>query len=167
MSSREEAQGLIVRYRTADLDAVLGAVTERWDEVLGPGLARETVIQSWRGQASLAEAAVRQLNEELEQRIVERTAKLRESEEKHRTLFETMAQGVVYQAADGRITSANPAAERMFGYSAAETIGQEVGMLMPSPFREERDQYIDMADELVDRVKAIKQKKMESPAPTS
>lgn len=33
---------------------------------------------------------------------------LRESEEKHRCLFETMAQGVVYQAADGTIISANP-----------------------------------------------------------
>jgi len=30
---------------------------------------------------------------------------------------------------------------------------------------QEREQYLDMADELVDRVKAIKQKKMESPTP--
>ena len=36
-----------------------GKIMIGWDEVLGPGLARETVIQSWRGQASLAEAAVR------------------------------------------------------------------------------------------------------------
>ena len=38
---------------------------------------------------------------------------LQESEEKHRTLFQTMAQGVVYQAANGQITSANPAAEQI------------------------------------------------------
>jgi len=38
---------------------------------------------------------------------------LRASEEKHRTLFETMAQGVVYQDSNGRIVSANPAAERI------------------------------------------------------
>ena len=42
---------------------------------------------------------------------------LRESEEKHRRLFETMAQGVVYHAADGTIISANPAAERILGLS--------------------------------------------------
>jgi hexosaminidase len=36
-----------------------GKIMIGWDEVLGPGLAPETVIQSWRGQASLAEAAVR------------------------------------------------------------------------------------------------------------
>ena len=35
---------------------------------------------------------------------------LRESEHKYRTLFETMALGVVYQNAEGEITAANPAA---------------------------------------------------------
>ena len=41
----------------------------------------------------------------------------RESEERHRRLFETMTQGVVYRAADGAIVSANPAAERILGRS--------------------------------------------------
>ena len=36
-------------------------------------------------------------------------------EEKYRTLFETMVQGVVYQDAEGRIISANPAAEEILG----------------------------------------------------
>ena len=49
---------------------------------------------------------------------------LRESEEKYRTLFETMAQGVVYQAADGRITSANPAAERILGLTLDQMQGR-------------------------------------------
>lgn len=40
---------------------------------------------------------------------------LLESENKHRRLFETMTQGVIYQAADGRIISVNPAAERILG----------------------------------------------------
>jgi len=40
---------------------------------------------------------------------------LRTSETKYRRLYETMAQGVVYQAADGKILSANPAAERILG----------------------------------------------------
>ncbi|MFO7748582.1 MAG: PAS domain S-box protein [Desulfobacteraceae bacterium] len=37
--------------------------------------------------------------------------------EKHRRLFETMAQGVIYHASDGVIISANPAAERILGLS--------------------------------------------------
>jgi len=40
---------------------------------------------------------------------------LEESEQKYRTLFETMAQGVVYQDEGGKIISANPAAERILG----------------------------------------------------
>jgi PAS domain S-box-containing protein len=49
---------------------------------------------------------------------------LRESEEKHRTLFETMARGVVYQTASGEITSANPAAERILGLTLDQMQGR-------------------------------------------
>jgi PAS domain S-box-containing protein len=49
---------------------------------------------------------------------------LRESEEKFRRLFETMAQGVVYQSADGAIISANPAAERILGLSLDQMLGK-------------------------------------------
>jgi len=54
---------------------------------------------------------------------------LLESEEKYRTLFETMTQGVVYQAADGKIISANPAAERILGL----TLGQMQGRTSTDP----------------------------------
>lgn len=43
--------------------------------------------------------------------------KLRENEEKFRHLFETMTQGVIHYSADGKIVSANPAAERILGLS--------------------------------------------------
>ncbi|MBT4641775.1 MAG: PAS domain S-box protein [Calditrichaeota bacterium] len=49
---------------------------------------------------------------------------LRESEEKHRTLFETMVLGVVYQDAGGNITDANPAAERILGLSLSQMQGR-------------------------------------------
>ena len=45
---------------------------------------------------------------------------LRESEEQHRRLFETMAQGAVYYAADGQIFDANPAATEILGFSKEE-----------------------------------------------
>ncbi len=47
-----------------------------------------------------------------------------QSEEKYHRLFETMAQGVIYQAADGRILSANPAAERILGITLDEMQGR-------------------------------------------
>ena len=55
---------------------------------------------------------------------------LRESELKYRQLFETMTQGVVYQEADGAISSANPAAQRILGV----TLEQMRGMTSMDPF---------------------------------
>ncbi len=49
---------------------------------------------------------------------------LQESEEKHRILFETMTQGVVYQNADGAIFSVNPAAERILGLTLDQMQGR-------------------------------------------
>jgi diguanylate cyclase (GGDEF)-like protein/PAS domain S-box-containing protein len=49
---------------------------------------------------------------------------LRESEEKHRLLFETMAQGVVYQSEDGAIISANHAAEKILGLTLDQMKGR-------------------------------------------
>jgi PAS domain S-box-containing protein len=49
---------------------------------------------------------------------------LRRSEGKYRNLFETMAEGVVYQDAEGNITSANPAAERILGLSLEQMQGK-------------------------------------------
>ena len=49
---------------------------------------------------------------------------LRASEEKFRGLFETMTQGVVYQNADGKIVSANPAAERILGLTLDQMQGR-------------------------------------------
>ena len=47
---------------------------------------------------------------------------LRNSELKHRTLFETMTQGVVYQDITGKIISANPAAEKILGLTLDQMI---------------------------------------------
>jgi|GEM_PF-768939 len=61
------------------------------------------------------------------QDITERKAaeeRLRMKEEKYRTLFENMSQGVFYQLANGVITDANDAALQMFGLNYDELIGK-------------------------------------------
>ncbi len=51
-------------------------------------------------------------------------AALRESEALHRTVLSALREGVVRQEADGRISSHNPAAERILGLSADELLGR-------------------------------------------
>jgi two-component system CheB/CheR fusion protein len=67
---------------------------------------------------------------------------LRDREERLRAILSTVADAILTIDQRGIIQSANPAAERMFGYTAAEMIGQNVKMLMPSPYQEEHDGYL-------------------------
>jgi two-component system sensor kinase FixL len=57
-------------------------------------------------------------------------------------MIETAPDGLVAIDVDGRIRIFNPAAERLFGYTAAEVIGENVKLLMPSPYRERHDDYL-------------------------
>jgi two-component system, chemotaxis family, CheB/CheR fusion protein len=61
---------------------------------------------------------------EAHQKIQQQIETLRFSEEKHRVLFESMAQGVVYQDASGNIIEANAAAERILGLSIDQMKGR-------------------------------------------
>jgi len=51
-------------------------------------------------------------------------ARLKQSETKYRELYDTMAQGVIYRDENGRITSANNAAQEILGLSLEQIQGQ-------------------------------------------
>ena len=67
---------------------------------------------------------------------------LRDSEERLQAILNSAADAIITADEHGIIQSFNPAAERMFGYRQGEVIGQNVKVLMPSPFREEHDSYL-------------------------
>ncbi|OYX04716.1 MAG: hypothetical protein B7Z05_07910, partial [Thiotrichales bacterium 32-46-8] len=67
---------------------------------------------------------------------------LKEQSDHTKAIIENMVDGIITIDAKGIMGSFNSAAERIFGYSAQEAIGQNVSMLMPSPHRESHDNYL-------------------------
>lgn len=69
-------------------------------------------------------------------------ASMLKSENKFRRILETAIDPVISIDEKGIIILCNPAAEQEFGYSSIELVGQNIKMLMPSPYREEHDTYL-------------------------
>src|ERR1700693_3753882 len=65
---------------------------------------------------------------ESEARLVEHTDEIIR---KSASLFDLVNEAIIAKTLDGTITLWNPAAERMFGYSAAEIVGQSTKVLFP------------------------------------
>jgi PAS domain S-box-containing protein len=56
--------------------------------------------------------------------------------------LDTAAEGIVTINERGKIQSFNPAAQKIFGYSASEVIGRDINMMMPSPHRESHGRFL-------------------------
>lgn len=67
---------------------------------------------------------------------------LGESEDRMQSVLRNAVDAIVMIDERGRVKSFNPAAQHLFGYSEDEVIGENVKMLMPNPYREEHDGYI-------------------------
>jgi PAS domain S-box-containing protein len=90
----------------------------------------------------LAAARMQRRNAELEEVVSLRTQALREKHEHLQAIWNSAFDAIITIDSKGQIETANRATEKMFGYSVAELPGQNVNILMPSPFREEHDDYL-------------------------
>jgi len=86
---------------------------------------------------------LRSYTEGLETQVSERTAALSESEARTRAIVEMAADAIISINERGYVVSFNAAAERIFGYEAAEVIGKDLKMLMPSPHGERHHNYLE------------------------
>ena len=70
-------------------------------------------------------------------------AKIFAQEAHLRSILETVPDAMIIIDVHGHILSFSAAAERMFGFSEEEVLGENVSMLMPSPDRERHDGYLE------------------------
>jgi PAS domain S-box-containing protein len=66
----------------------------------------------------------------------------KEREIHFRTIVDTAIDAIITIDEAGIVHHANPAVERLFGYTVAELIGKSINLIMPSPTHEHHDRYL-------------------------
>src|SRR5512134_486225 len=81
--------------------------------------------------------ALRHARNDLALQVDARSADLRESNERLRSIIDSAVDGIIVIDKKGTIEGFNRGAERLFGYPQSEVVGRNVSMLMPSPDHEQ------------------------------
>ncbi|WP_298252963.1 PAS domain-containing sensor histidine kinase [Bradyrhizobium sp.] len=76
-------------------------------------------------------------------RLLRETEDARYRQAQLQSILDTVPEAMVLIDDRGIMRSFSVTAERLFGWSAAEVLGKNVSILMPSPYRQEHDGYLD------------------------
>lgn len=130
----------------AQIDLMKAEEKRQLDQLRDTALKREQQMESIFGFALLLTIGMLTLlygfirREEHERRLAE--GALAEQRARLTAIVETAVDAIITIDERGIIDSFNPAAERLFGYERIEVLGKNVSMLMPSPYREAHDGYL-------------------------
>ena len=111
---------------------------------MSPGVSASEIVDA--ALFTLIGAGIAWSGEQLQRNRIQAATSTREAlaREAHvASILETVPDAMIVIDEDGIVQSFSSAAERLFGYSAAQVIGKNVKMLMPSPYRENHDGYIE------------------------
>ena len=70
---------------------------------------------------------------------------LRNSEGKIQSIFDSAIDGIMVIDDQGRIENVNPAVLALLGYEEQDLMGSHIKLLMPSPYREQHDDFLAMS----------------------
>ena len=145
----EEARLLIQRTQRA-------AAAQRWAMIIaivgvflkiGSWILAVLVIVRETGIRTGAQSKLNAMNAELEQRVQERTAALQSEvadrrraqgrAERLAAIVESSDDAIISKTLDGTITDWNRGAEKVFGFSSAEAVGQPIALILPPERAEE------------------------------
>ena len=96
-----------------------------------------TALRDATGRVTGAVAIVRDISEQKRADLDQQATDAR-----WRAIIDSTVDAIVVIDVHGRIETFNRSAERMFGYTEAEMLGQSLNTLMPSPYREAHDGYV-------------------------
>ncbi len=100
---------------------------------------------------------------DLSAQVADEPARLRviPSEFRLASIVESSDDAIVSKDLNGIVTSWNPAAERIFGYSAVEMIGQPIRKIIPADRQHEEDEVLRRirSDQRVDHFTTVRQRK--------
>lgn len=110
----------------------------------------ESILESKAKELYSTNQQLIELNQQLEQRVTERTRQLTESEQRYRILVEN-AHDIIYTSdSDGYILYTNGIAEEILGYATEEILGNHFTDFVVPEFAEKTMEfYIGMRDEIV------------------
>ncbi|WP_119419148.1 sensor histidine kinase [Desertibaculum subflavum] len=128
--SLDETEALLDSF----VETIRALAKDRLD-VQVPGLGRADKL-------GLLAEALEALRQNVE-RHRQSEALLAETAARLRVVLETDPDAIIVIDEQGLMESFSPAAKRLFGYSEAEVIGKNVKMLMPSPYRDNHDRYLE------------------------
>ncbi len=130
-----------------DLNAFLGLPFHAADVFVGmigianrPGGYDQGVIDFLSPYLATCASIIQAYRNDQRRRLAEK--QLVRSEQRIRSIVENVIDAIITINEKGLVQTFNPAAEKIFGYSASEIVGQNIKIIVPAPHKDLHDGYI-------------------------